>query len=227
MLLGLNGRARWPPSNAGIRRHGTGFLMRARDLGLKRDGLNPDELVVVTNHHVVNEEGSGEALRPESAEVVFEALSPPQRAEVAKVLWSSPPNLHDACVLQLQTQPAELKPLTAASALPVLDVHEPQRVYVIGHPGGRELAFSLQDNELLDMRGRPGKTRDRGSRAAALSRAEGRKLGQRGVQRRVGCDRFAPSGWQARRVPAERGPGNLRRQRGLGDQAIIQAIRGA
>lgn len=150
MLLGLE-RARSVAAIElrGIRRHGTGFLMRARDLGLALD-----ELVVVTNHHVVNAEGSGEALRPESAEVIFEALTPPQRLEVDSVLWSSPPNRHDACILRLRSQPVDLKPLTAAGVLPVLG--EAQRVYVIGHPGGRELAFSLQDNELLDHEGPPG-----------------------------------------------------------------------
>jgi len=149
MLLGLE-RARSVAAIElrGIRRHGTGFVMWARDLG-----LDLDELVVVTNHHVVNDEGSGEAIRPKSAEVVFEASSPSQRVDVEKVLWSSPPDRHDACVLRLRSQPLDVKPLSTASALPVLD--EPQRVYVIGHPGGRELAFSLQDNELLDHEAPP------------------------------------------------------------------------
>ena len=40
-----------------------------------------------------------------------------------------------------------------ARALPLLD--EGPRVYVIGHPGGRELAFSFQDNELIDHEGPP------------------------------------------------------------------------
>ena len=38
-------------------------------------------------------------------------------------------------------------------SLPV--VTDNPRVYVIGHPGGRELAFSFQDNELLDHEGPP------------------------------------------------------------------------
>lgn len=132
----------------GLRRHGSGFLMQARDLGLARD-----ELVVVTNNHVVNREASGEAIFPDAAEVVFEALSPVQRIDVGDVLWSSPPDRHDASILTLKSQPEGVKPLGAARALPVLG--EPQRVYVIGYPGGRELAFSLQDNELLDHEAPP------------------------------------------------------------------------
>jgi len=132
----------------GLRRHGTGFLMRARDLGLDRD-----DLVVLTNHHVVNAQASGEAIHPADAEVVFEALSPVQRIDVDDVPWSSPPDRHDAAILTLKSQPQGVQPLAAARALPVLD--EPQRVYVIGYPGGRELAFSLQDNELLDHEAPP------------------------------------------------------------------------
>jgi hypothetical protein len=149
MLMGLE-RARSVAAIEvrGLRRHGTGFLMKARDLGIERD-----EMVILTNHHVVNAEGSGEAIRPDAAEVVFEALSPVQRVDVDDVLWSSPPDRHDAAILSLKAQPSGVNPLGVAKTLPVLD--EPQRVYVIGYPGGRELAFSMQDNELLDHEAPP------------------------------------------------------------------------
>ena len=43
-----------------------------------------------------------------------------------------------------------------AGALPI--VEDGARVYIIGYPGGHDLAFSFQDNELLDHEGPPGGT---------------------------------------------------------------------
>jgi hypothetical protein len=46
-----------------------------------------------------------------------------------------------------------IDPLPIARALPAME--EGVRVYIIGHPGGRDLAFSFQDNHLLDHEGPP------------------------------------------------------------------------
>jgi Trypsin-like peptidase domain/AAA ATPase domain len=128
-------------------RLGTGFLVRAGDLGFEPS----DELVVMTAFHVVNEHGQRPGIKPEDVEVVFEAADPEQVYSVDRVLWSSPIERHDASVLRLQTPVTGIKPLPLARSLPVLDVTA--RVYIIGHPGGRDLAFSFQDNELLDHEG--------------------------------------------------------------------------
>jgi Trypsin-like peptidase domain/MAP3K TRAFs-binding domain/Tetratricopeptide repeat len=131
-------------------RMGTGFLVRAGDLGREPAG----ELLVLTNFHVVNEHGANEGLRPDDAEVVFEAADPGTVYGVAKIVWSSPVEQHDASLLRLESPvAANIKPLPIAAALPVLD--DTARVYIIGHPGGRDLAFSFQDNELLDHEGPP------------------------------------------------------------------------
>ncbi len=130
-------------------RIGSGFLVRAGDLG-----LDPaDELVAVTNFHVVNEHGVSPGIRPEEAEVAFEASESAQTIGVDAILWSSPPDRHDASILRLAAPVAGVRPIPLARALPI--VEDTARVYVIGHPGGRELAFSFQDNDLLDHEGPP------------------------------------------------------------------------
>jgi tetratricopeptide (TPR) repeat protein len=130
-------------------RIGTGFLVRAQHLGLEP----AEELLVLTNFHVVNREGLSSGIRPEEAEVVFEAVDPGRTYEVQRVLWSSPVEECDASVLSLQERVSDVPPLPIARALPVID--SSTRVYVIGHPGGRDLAFSFQDNKLLDHEGPP------------------------------------------------------------------------
>lgn len=127
-------------------RIGTGWLAQARDLGLERE-----ELVVVTNAHVVSGSGAQQSIQPESAEVVFEANAPGQSMGVREILYSSPPDRHDYSILRLSEQPAAIEPLPVARGLPL--VEPSTRVLVIGHPGGRELEFSMQDNELLDHDG--------------------------------------------------------------------------
>lgn len=132
---------------AGIdQRIGTCFLVRACDIKLNET----NELLVLTNFHVVNPEGSGGALRLEDAQLAFEATDMEKRYEIKEVVWSSPVNQHDACLLRLTEEPA-IQPLPIATALPVLA--EGARVYVIGYPAGGGLAFSMQDNALLDHEG--------------------------------------------------------------------------
>ncbi|MGH6900574.1 MAG: trypsin-like serine peptidase, partial [Geminicoccaceae bacterium] len=128
-------------------RIGTGFLVRAADLGLEPG----EELLVLTNFHVVNEHGASPGIRPENAEVVFEAVDTERTYPVDRIVWTSPIERHDATLLRLESPVTGIAPLPIAKSLPVLE--ETARVYIIGHPGGRDLAFSFQDNELLDHEG--------------------------------------------------------------------------
>jgi len=128
-------------------RTGTGFLLRAGDLGLEPAA----EMLVLTNFHVVNREGARDALTPDQAQIVFEAEDPNRRYTVASIVWESPEERCDAALLRLAEQPSNLAPLRISKALPVLNGEA--RVYVIGHPGGRALSISFQDNELLDHEG--------------------------------------------------------------------------
>ncbi len=130
-------------------RVGTGFLVRAGSLGLEPR----EELLVLTNFHVVNEHGVSPGVRPEQAEVVFEAMGADRAYAIEAIVWSSPPERHDASVLRLKTSVAGIEPLPVAATLPLLE--EDPRVYIVGHPGGQDLAFSFQDNELLGHEGPP------------------------------------------------------------------------
>jgi tetratricopeptide (TPR) repeat protein len=130
-------------------RIGTGFLVRAGTLNLEP----PDELVVLTNFHVVNPDGVSPGIRPDSAEVVFEAVDANVVYDVASIRWCSPPDRCDAAVLGLVKPVAGIEPLPLTARLP--DLSKNERAYIIGYPGGRELAVSLQDNELLDHEGPP------------------------------------------------------------------------
>jgi V8-like Glu-specific endopeptidase/tetratricopeptide (TPR) repeat protein len=135
-------------------RQGTGWLVRGKD-------LNPafgNDLVVVTNAHVICSPPHGCAVRHERAQIVFEAAQRGVRYKFSGILWESPADRLDCTILRLETQPRGIQPLTIAGKIDPLpkDPKDPRpRVYVIGYPGGRSLAFSLQDNELLDHEAPP------------------------------------------------------------------------
>lgn len=126
---------------------GTGFVVNAEDLCAS---LAPG-LVVLTNAHVVSPDYK-DAMRPEDAIVTFQLLRSERGSEeeyrVEKLEWSSPPLELDATVLRLDGYPQGIEPIPIHARLPLADGE--QRVYVIGHPKGGELSFSIQDNLLLD-----------------------------------------------------------------------------
>lgn len=137
------------------KRLGSGFLVRAADFG--QDSA-PEELLFLTNYHVVNAHGVAPGIRPEDAEVVFEADDAPKPYQVDAIVWSSPVDAHDASLLRLKAIPPGIAALTVSSELPELppaDVKKRPRVYIIGYAGGRELSISFEDNELLDHEGPP------------------------------------------------------------------------
>ena len=127
-------------------RVGTGFLCRAGDVGLSPE----EELLVLTNWHVINQDGAHPGIQPQAAEIVFEAVDPNRVYDVKDIVWCSPIAQHDTSLLRLNAGVTGIKPLPFG-ALPV--VEEMTRVYVIGYPGGGDLSLSLQDNKLLDHEG--------------------------------------------------------------------------
>lgn len=126
---------------------GTGFLVRAGDIGLSP----ADESLLLTNYHVVNEYGASPGIKPDNAEVVFESSAGDRCLDVECIVWCSPIVRHDASLLRLKGRADGAPPLPLASELPKLEANA--CVYVIGHPGGRTLSFSFQNNELLAHEG--------------------------------------------------------------------------
>jgi len=162
-VLGELGTATWQWWKAGLdraaavcvvrsrlgERIGTGWLVRAGDLNREP----ADELLVMTNFHVVNAEGSHSGITPETAELVFEGSDPHKVYTAREILWSSPPERHDVALLRLTESVQGLAPLPLAKRLPLVDASA--RVYILGYPGGRGLAISMQDNALIDHEGPP------------------------------------------------------------------------
>jgi S1-C subfamily serine protease len=127
---------------------GTGFLLSGRELHPKLG----DQLYLLTNSHVVSPGTEvSDAVKPEDAIVTFEGL-PGAEGKSWKarkdVIFNSPIGELDATLLQLDRSVPGIEPYPIASSLP--DRSGERRIYVVGHPQGGGLAYSLQDNLLLD-----------------------------------------------------------------------------
>jgi V8-like Glu-specific endopeptidase len=126
---------------------GTGFL-------LKGAILNPrlgDELYLLTNSHVVSPGPEVPmAMRPADAIVTFEGLpgAEHQSWTVKDLIFNSPIRELDVSLLRLDRTVPGVEPYPIAPALP--DRDGDRRAYVVGHPLGGGVSFSLQDNLLLD-----------------------------------------------------------------------------
>ena len=135
---------------------GTGILVWGRDLA-DRFG---DQWLLLTNAHVIGTRAEyASAVAPDDAVVGFEALPPGPGGTIATygvraVLWESGPGDLDAAVVELDGRVDGLGAddrCEVATSLPRND--QQGRVYIIGHPGGAGLSYSIQDNLLLDYDG--------------------------------------------------------------------------
>jgi hypothetical protein len=120
---------------------GTGWLVRSTDFFPNR----PLRLIVLTNAHVVGMIHP-KALRPKEVWCNFTLLE--RRIKMKSVIWSSEEvSQFDATFLDL-AEDLDATPLLLSCEILQL-AEPPQRLYIIGHPGGRDIEFSLHDNELL------------------------------------------------------------------------------
>jgi hypothetical protein len=122
--------------------HGTGWLVGAEAFFPGRSGV-----LLLTNAHVVNPDGTDNALSPDQAQANFLGAGQVLRFE-SKAVWSSPPDQFDATFLAFASDPPPLQPMPLASRKVRVGVPAPL-VYIMGHPAGRDLELSLHDNKLL------------------------------------------------------------------------------
>lgn len=127
-------------------RFGTGFAVQAKDFGVEP----PSEILLLTNFHVLNSAGLDGQADFENVEVVFEAVSSqPLKLTIKSILAESDAvNGLDYALFRINESAEAIKPLRLTTKISAFD--SKARVYVIGHPKGNVMQFSLQDNVLLD-----------------------------------------------------------------------------
>lgn len=126
---------------------GSGFLVKGSELYA---GWG-DEPVFVTNAHVISDRPEDNApLRSGDGSVEFTRIDGRPRVELGNILRTFPKVELDVTVLQVVTPPGTsvLRPSLYPPVVPGMG-QPPQRIYVIGHPGGRELEVTLYDNSLV------------------------------------------------------------------------------
>ena len=133
---------------------GTGFLVH----GYRFDpSLPKTKSYVLTNAHVLWDQAQGgpsveSALTPNTAQIVFENDLIDGRREPYKclrVVWQSPPHLHDATLFELDRkvehiQPLELAPPDSKLVVDADGSGKGSRLAVIGHPNGGKLTYAVR-----------------------------------------------------------------------------------
>jgi V8-like Glu-specific endopeptidase len=117
---------------------GTGWLVKASDFFPDREGV-----LLLTNHHVIPR-----AVNAKDAQANFQTID--ETLQVKEILWTSPIAELDATFVTLDGEP-KTKPLVLNDeAVEMTQPPDPApRLYIIGHPMGRDIEFSIQDNHLL------------------------------------------------------------------------------
>jgi hypothetical protein len=136
---------------------GTGFMVDPKDL---RDTIPQGEFddwkepLLVTNNHVLSDDGRSPSVRLRYADAVFDNLG--ESFRVNKILWHSPREELDISVAKLEWNSSQARPDTIPLNMdqqPLSDCSDcksDNKVYIVGHPMGRGLEFSLADNLVVD-----------------------------------------------------------------------------
>jgi len=124
---------------------GTGWLVSSKDFFPGR----PLRAMVLTNTHVVSETCPN-ALRPPHVWFHFTLLN--KRIQMKSIAWSSGETSQFDCTFIELSEELKCDPLSLYES-PVEMTEPAPRMYIIGHPGGRDLEFSLNDNCLLACSG--------------------------------------------------------------------------
>jgi len=133
------------------KRLGTGYLVKGTD-------INPAwsaQPVLVTNAHVISADPADQAaLNPQDARAEFTRLQGRPQVALGEIVYSSPKLRLDTTALRIDP-PAEAAALEIAKSLPAVPAQgeAAERLFVIGHPLGGELAISLYDNHLVGYDG--------------------------------------------------------------------------
>ena len=125
--------------------HGTGWLVNASEFFPGQQGM-----LVLTNDHVIttnpNPNKHSKAIFPKDCQIHFQSMDQVLDVEEA-VVWSSPFTQLDATFLKLKGEPKAPALKLHSSSMEMSE--PPPRMYIIGHPSGRDLEISLQDNYLV------------------------------------------------------------------------------
>ncbi len=135
---------------------GTGFLLNG---GLFKEKWQ-NKTILVTNNHVLSTNGEQPSVRKEDADAVFHYLGGEvgeKKYKVETLIWESPREELDVTFallegdqdlleksrnhLRINIEPNIFGPCNNGSK---------EKVFLIGHPDGRGLEFSLSDNSLVD-----------------------------------------------------------------------------
>ncbi|HET6890480.1 MAG TPA: serine protease, partial [Pyrinomonadaceae bacterium] len=126
------------------RAHGTGWLVKASDFFPGREGV----LFITAEHVISNDSDHLLAILPENAQANFQALG--LVFKFKEIVWSSSYRDLDVTFVSLEGEPRAEPLILHERALQMTrPPAPPPRLYIIGHPAGRDLELSLQENHLL------------------------------------------------------------------------------